>query len=313
MAIEAIAAQAGSVIARLKATQALKDSEEHLSSLMLNAENYAIYRLATSDTNPHKLKVVFVSPSIVDIMGITSPNVFERWFENIHDDDKERIIEASLKAFHTHKFNEVFKIYHPQSKGYRWIHSISNGIYNQKGETKFVNGIMIDITQRKILENSLIKKEIELEEKTIKLKEINLALKVMLDKRSKDKIDLQENVFHNVKELIIPYIQKLKKIKNNDNSTLFIDIIESNINEIISPFSHRLSSKDFGLTPTELKIADLIRQGKNTKEIAKIRNTAYKTVEVQRTNIRKKIGIKNKKGNLQTHLKILTGSNNFSL
>jgi DNA-binding CsgD family transcriptional regulator/PAS domain-containing protein len=313
MALEAIAAQAGNVIARLKATQALRESEEHLTSLMLNAENYAIYRLAASDTNPHKLTVVFVSPSIVDIMGIKSPHVFETWFENIHDDDKERIIEASLQAFQTHKFNEVFRIYHPQRKGYRWIHSISNGIGNIKGETKFVNGIMIDITKSKILENSLIQKEMELKEKTNKLEEINLALKVMLDKREKDKIDLQKNVFHNVKELIIPYIQKLREMRNNENRTLFIDIIESNINRIISPFSHKLTSKDLGLTPTELKIADLIRQGKNTKEISKIRNISHRTVEVHRANIRKKIGIKNKKGNLQTHLKILMGSNKAQL
>lgn len=311
MAIETIAAQAGNVIARLKATQALKESEEHLTSLMLNAENFAIYRLATSDTNPHKLKVIFVSPSIVDIMGLTNPHIFETWFDNIHDDDRKRIIKASLQAFQTHKFNEVIKIYHPQKKENRWVHSISKGIYNKEGETKFVNGIMIDITQRKRFENDLMKKEKELKDKTIKLEEMNLTLKVMLEKREKDKIDIQEKILSNVKKLIIPYIQNLREIKHNENRNLFIDIIESNINKIISPFSYKLSSKNFGLTPTELKIADLIRQGKKTKEIAKIKNISYKTVEVHRMNIRKKIGIKNKKSNLQTHLRILMESKNI--
>ncbi|MBW2515101.1 MAG: GAF domain-containing protein, partial [Deltaproteobacteria bacterium] len=64
IALETIAAQAGNVIARLQATQALQESEEHLSSLMLNAEHYAVYRLKIHDSEPHGLKVVFVSPSI---------------------------------------------------------------------------------------------------------------------------------------------------------------------------------------------------------------------------------------------------------
>ena len=308
MAIETIAAQAGNVIARLKATKALQESEAHLKSLMLNAENFAIYRLSTSGANPHKLAVVFVSPSIVDIMGLSRPHDFETWFENIHDGDRERIIKASLQAFQTHQFDEVFKIYHPQKKEHRWIHSMSKGICNKKGETEFVNGIMIDITQNKIVENDLIEKENELKQKTNKLEEINLALKVMLDKRQSDRMDLQNYIFSNVKKLIIPYIHKLRETDHNETQQLFIDIIESNINKIISPFSFKLSSHHYGLTPTEIKIADLIRQGKKTKEIATIRNISYKTVEVHRMNIRKKIGIKNKKSNLQTHLNILMQS-----
>jgi len=308
MAIETIAAQTGNVIARLKAMQALQESEEHLKSLMLNAENFAIYRLSTSGANPHKLGVVFVSPSIVDIMGLARPLDFETWFENIHDGDKERIIKANLQAFQTNQFDEVFKIYHPQKKEHRWIHSISKGICNKKGETEFVNGIMIDITQNKIVENDLTEKESELKKKTNKLEEINLALKVMLDKRQSDRMDLQNYIWSNVNELIIPYIHKLRETDHNETQQLFIDIIESNINKIISPFSFKLSSHHYGLTPTEIKIADLIRQGKKTKEIAKIRNISYKTVEVHRMNIRKKIGIKNKKSNLQTHLNILMQS-----
>ena len=60
---ETISAQAGNAIARLQAKMQLQESEDHLRSLMLNAEHFAIYRLIISVSNPQKLEVAFVSPA----------------------------------------------------------------------------------------------------------------------------------------------------------------------------------------------------------------------------------------------------------
>ncbi len=305
IALETIAAQAGAVIARLQAKKALQESEEHLNSLMLNAKHYAVYRLRISNTGSHGLKVVFVSPSILDIMGVDSPKKFETWFENVHADDRERIIEANLHAFETNEFNEVMKINHPEKREHRWIHSISKGILSQNGEIQYVNGIIIDITERKLVEEALIEKEKELESKTNKLEEINIALNVLLEKREEDKMLLQEQVLSNVKKLAIPYVDKLKQSKLTETQIALLGVIESSLHEIVSPFSLKLSSDSFGLTPAEIKVASLIRQGKGTKEIAKIRNLSQKTVARHRENIRNKLGIKNKKVNLQSHLSSL--------
>jgi DNA-binding CsgD family transcriptional regulator/PAS domain-containing protein len=302
IALETIAAQAGNVIARLQAKKALQESEEHLSSLMLNAEQYAVYRLSISDSDSHGLKVVFVSPSIVDIMGVDMPEKFETWFENIHADDRERIVKANLQAFETTEFNEVMKINHPKKKEHRWIHSISKGITSQSEKKVYVNGIIIDITERKLIEEALVAKEKELKSKTNKLEEINIALNVLLEKREEDKIRLQEQVLSNVKKLAIPYVEKLRKGKLTETQIALLDVIESSLHEIVSPFSLKLSSDSFGLTPAEIKVASLVKQGKGTKEIATIRNLSHKTVARHRENIRNKLGIKNKKINLQSHL-----------
>ena len=161
------------------------------------------------------------------------------------------------------------------------------------------------ITERKRIEDALVAKEEELETKTHKLEEINIALNVLLKKREKDKIFLQEQVLSNIKKLTIPYIEKLKKSKLNETQLTLIDVIESSLNEIVSPFSLKLSSDAFGLTPAEIKVADLVRQCKGTKDVAVIRGLSPKTVERHRENIRQKLGLKNRKINLQSHLNSL--------
>ncbi len=311
MAIETIASQTGNIIVRLQTGKALRESEEHLKSLMLNAENYVVYRLATCDNIKHKLKVVFVSPSIVDLMGVNNPNDFSTWFSNIHSEDRERIEKASLKAFETHKFDEQFRVYHPHKNNYRWVHSISRGIFDEKGETKFVNGIMIDITKRKINEQKIIEKEIELRNKQIELKALNTTLHYMVKKRGDDKAKLEKDILHNAKNLITPNIKKIKNFTDQKRIKNICNVIESYLDYITSSFSHDLSSEYFALTPTELQIALLIRDGKKTKEIAQFKNISYRTAETHRVNIRKKLGLTDKKANLRTYLIIFEKNKKF--
>lgn len=302
IALEAIAAVMGCAIARLKASEMLHESEEHFRSLMESATNFVVYRLMVNAESTNELSVLFVSPSLVDIIGVSDPYKFDSWFENIHTDDRERIIKANLRAFKTLKFNEIMKIYHPLKGEWRWIHAVSTGIPDRKGKTKYVNGIIIDITKRKLFENALKAKEKELRAKASALEEMNTALKVLLNKRQEDKTGIEENFLANIKELVIPYLEKAKGLASDENLSSYLDIIDANLNTIITPFSRRLSTKYLHLTPTEIQVADLVKHGKCTKDIAKLLRVSVKTVETHRLNIRKKFGIKNKKANLRTFL-----------
>ena len=154
----------------------------------------------------------------------------------------------------------------------------------------------------KELEHRVNEKTMELMEKTKNLQEMNTALKVLLDKRDGDKKELEQNVLVNVREMIDPYLKKLKKTKLDDMQKTYLGIIESNLDDIISPFVCGSSINLLNFTPTELQVANLIKQGKITKEIASILNLSAKTIEFHRDNIRKKLGIKNRKINLRTHL-----------
>jgi DNA-binding CsgD family transcriptional regulator len=191
-------------------------------------------------------------------------------------------------------------------------------ISDSEGNVKHLALFVKDITELKkaeeaqkkagrLLEYRVAERTRELERKTVELQELNTALEVLLRKRDEDRKDLEERLLSNVKELALPYVQKMKGKIKDDSLNSYLNILESNLNNIISPFSQKLSAKYLNLTPAEIEIADLVKHGKSTKEIATLLTISGKTVETHRMNIRKKLGITNKKANLRTFLLSLEG------
>ncbi len=165
--------------------------------------------------------------------------------------------------------------------------------------------IIRDITNRKRAEEAVRKSEAELVEKSRHLEEVNAALKVLLKQREEDKADLEERFLANVKELVLPYVEKLKNSRLHSDQMTLVGILESNMKEIVSPFVTKLSSRFLSLTPTEIQVASLIKDGKSSKEIAALLNASENTVRSHRFHIRSKLGIKNKKVNFRSYLQSL--------
>jgi DNA-binding NarL/FixJ family response regulator len=142
----------------------------------------------------------------------------------------------------------------------------------------------------------------DLEIKTKSLEEMNTAMKVLLNKREEDKIELEDNVLTNVKELVMPFVDKFRETQLDGHQKTLLSIIESNLNEIISPFTRRLSLEYLNLTPTEIQIANMTKHGNTSKKIAKIMNISPRTVDTHKKNIRRKIGLEGKRANLRSYL-----------
>ena len=167
---------------------------------------------------------------------------------------------------------------------------------------KLLGEVFANLLQRKLSDQTIRKREKELQIKTQNLEEMNAALKVLIQKNENDKIDLEEKMLSNVNQLIEPYMDSLKLTSLSDRQANLIEIIKTNLDEIISPFARNYSSTYFKFTPKEIQIANLVKKGKTTKDIAETMSLSIKTVEFHRNNIRNKLGLKNQKANLRSHL-----------
>ena len=186
-------------------------------------------------------------------------------------------------------------------------------LIDSEGKIYAVGGVCTDITARKDAEDALKKAHEELEQrvadrtaqldqKTKTLVETNVALKILLEKREEDKKQLEERVMFNVEKLIYPYLEKLKMVCNQDSQETILQIIQSNLDEITSSFAHKHKDHLSKLTPAQIQIADLIKKGNTTKEIASLLNLSPATIACHRQEIRKRLCLTNKGINLQAAL-----------
>jgi DNA-binding CsgD family transcriptional regulator/GAF domain-containing protein len=159
-----------------------------------------------------------------------------------------------------------------------------------------------EIKERKQAVCALKKREKELTKKNAELEDFNTAMKIIFKRRENDLYELEDKVLHNIKQLVEPAIDEVKKCGLNKKQKKYIQNLEMNLNDITSPMVQHLSSQKYQLTPSEIRIAGLVKHGRSTKEIAEFLSVASKTVETHRLNIRKKLGISNQGKNLRVFL-----------
>jgi PAS domain S-box-containing protein len=166
--------------------------------------------------------------------------------------------------------------------------------------------IVRDITARNKMIQTIKTRETELDDKRRYLEKVNQALKAALDHREVEKRAVEENMLINLKRFVFPYIEELGKCQISTDAQAYLNIIETNLNDIVSRLPRTVFSKYIDLTPTEIRIADFIRDGKNSKEMAHLMGLSPSSVQWHRKNIREKLGLTNKKVNLYAYLTSLT-------
>jgi PAS domain S-box-containing protein len=200
----------------------------------------------------------------------------------------KKVLQASFRDISTHKLTED---------------TLERLVLERTKELSEKNKqLILEIKERKNAEASLRQKKIDLTFHADKLQEMNAALKILLKQRDEDKRELEGKVMANVKELLLPYLEELKTCRLDAKGNVQVSILEANLKSIISPFTHTLSSQYSGFTPREIQVANLIRQGKSTKDIAIIMGISRSAINIYRNHIRNKLGIITKKINLRSHL-----------
>ena len=128
----------------------------NLLSLLNDAIEFAVYQIAIDPSHPFGGRVSMVSPSIKEIAGIDDPWRFESWFENIHPDDKQRVIEANLRSWtEAVRYDETARQYNKHKKDWAWVRTISTPAFNEEKQLTHFTGFVLDITEQKQAEEEL--------------------------------------------------------------------------------------------------------------------------------------------------------------
>ena len=133
------------------------------------------------------------------------------------------------------------------------------------------------------------------------LQETNAALRTVLTRIEEEKKSIYKNIQSNVEKILMPILHALT-LELPIMQRKYVDLLRTNLEELSSPFVNYLSRRFLSLTPTEIKICNMIRNGLRTKEIAQIQGVSMATINRHREHIRQKLEITNKEINLTTFL-----------
>jgi PAS domain S-box-containing protein len=283
----------------------LLEQVSELKRRIAELENLQVAQLCPSGIMIHvEERIRFGNAAWARIHGVEKPDELYGLLvtDLVHPDDRERVINSRPKPSATLGGSPCWLEHRLIRADGSPVDAASYGVlFKYQGQ----HAIMVfveDISQRKQAEEALKQRESELSSKSGKLEETNTALKVLLRHRDEDKRALESTIITNVRELVFPFIEKIRNGRLSDNQYAYLDIIESGLNEIISPFLQKMTGAYARFTPMEIQVANLVKNGKTTKEIAELLNIGTATVDSHRNSIRGKLGLRNSRSNLQTHL-----------
>ncbi len=157
----------------------------------------------------------------------------------------------------------------------------------------------------KIVERIQIERQLEVDRSA--LRESNAALRKVLAQIEEDKKEIHDSVMANVDKILMPVLRALEG-EVPAQQKKYVALLKNHLDGLTSPFANRLSAAFAALTPVEIEICNMIRDGLTTKDVAQIRHVAPATVAKQRERIRKKLGVMGTETNLATHLRMFTSA-----
>jgi PAS domain S-box-containing protein len=270
-----------------------KQAEERLRA---SEERYRTFIDATSDAvflKDERLRYIIINRALRKFLTRRDVEILEKTDTDLMPpDEAARSRETDLQAFESKSVivseeSIAGRIYETRKFSVR-IAENSRGI----------GGYVRDITERK-------KAEEELRAKSASLEEMNAALKVLLRQREQDKEEMAGRIRDNVRKLVLPYVERLKERRLNEEQRAWVDILGVNLQNILSPFVEKMTAAYSQFTRSEILVANMIKEGKSVKDIARASGVSENAINRHRQNIRNKLGLNKQKVSLKVYLMLL--------
>ncbi|MDD5010182.1 MAG: PAS domain S-box protein [Syntrophorhabdaceae bacterium] len=244
----------------------------------------------------------YVSPRVFDVLGYKPEELIGKRPTEVMPPEEIKGAGPLIKKIMAQKKPFLFFSNVCYHKNGRLVYLEINGypFFDKEGALLGYHGTGRDVTAQKKAIETLREREQELAAKSRTLEEVNTALRVMLKQREEDRKELEEQFVSNIREMILSHVNKIQKGRLDPAHRAYLDVIETNLKEIMSPYLNTV--RQFNFTPREIEVTSLVRNGKTTKEIAEIMGVATSAIDSHRNNIRNKLGLNNKKANLRSYL-----------
>jgi len=288
------------ITARKRAEEVLLESETRFKSAF---DDPALGMIIFSPEG----RFLAANPYVCRMLGYSEAELKTKRFVDVtHPEDRELSLRTDREILSGKMpFAWLEKRYLHRDGSLVWVILSSSLIRDKEGRPDYFISHVQDVTEKKRAEEEVKAQGEKLQLQAQHLQEVNTALKVLLDHREQERIQQERDILAGLNKLALPYLEKLSRTRLEPDQRTYLQIALANLSEIASPLAARLSSLAGRLTPAELEVADLLRHGKTTLEMAELLRVSPATVAFHRRNIRAKLGLVNQKINLKAYLRSL--------
>ncbi|MGZ6545812.1 MAG: PAS domain-containing protein, partial [Actinomycetota bacterium] len=156
-ALRVVANALGAAVGREQAARLLSDAERRYRALVEQIPAIT-YVDECRDVDEHRVPTVYISPQVETILGY-SPEEWQTdtglWTRLIHPDDRERVTEADRRHYATGEPLAIELRVFAKDGSLRWIRDEAIVLRDDAGRPRWSQGILLDITERKVAEEHL--------------------------------------------------------------------------------------------------------------------------------------------------------------
>jgi PAS domain S-box-containing protein len=287
------------------AEQALREAEQRYRNLIEFVPDAVL--VSDADT------ILFANPAAAQLFGAARPDelVGRRLLDLYHPDTHPSMTERTRQALQERIAGppEHRKIVCLDSRILDVETAVAPISFDGKPCVLRVNR---DITVRVLAEEALHRKDREISLQLKKIEKLNAALTTLLEHREQESQRQMESFRANLEKLILPYLENFQATRLDEDQRVLVEVMAANLTNIASSFARQLDSWKTKLTPTEIQVADLLRLGKRTKEIAVLLRVSPSAVAFHRSHIRARLGLTRKPMNLVSYLRTIAGAQSES-